>query len=71
MAFRIVWYAGWPYPVTGQPTRHDEEAAHWYVQTRDGAWHPVAERQPGTSIEDVWEELEDKVRNWLTANVIG
>ena len=69
MAFRIVWHEGWPYPVTGHPNRHDEEASHWYVQTRDGTWHPVARRAPGTGLDEVWEELQHTVREWLTAKV--
>ena len=68
MAFRILWHEGWPYPVTGHPSRHDEDASHWYVQTRDGTWHPVVGRAPGTTLDDVWEGLEATVRKWLAAN---
>src|ERR1051326_478958 len=45
VTFRIVWYEGWPYPVTGHPRRADEESRHWHVQTRDGVWHPVMTRE--------------------------
>lgn len=69
MAFRIVWHEGWPYPVTGHPRRPDEESSHWYVQTRDGAWHSVMRREPRASLADVWGELEGRARDWLTANV--
>lgn len=62
------WYEGWPYPVTAHPTRHDQEASDWYVQTRDGTWYPVCSRAAGTRLEDVWEELEAVVREWLRAN---
>jgi hypothetical protein len=71
VAFRIVWYEGWPYPVTGHPRRADEESSHWYVQTRDGVWHPVMNREPRTSLTDVWGALEGKVHDWLAANVVG
>lgn len=67
MAFRILWHEGWPYPVTGHPARHDEDASHWYVQTRDGTWHSVVRRAPGTALDDVWGELECTVRDWLSA----
>jgi hypothetical protein len=69
VAFRILWHEGWPYPVTGHPSRHDEEASHWYVQTRDGSWHPVVRRVAGTALDDaVWEGLQVAVREWLIAN---
>ena len=71
MAFRILWHEGWPYPVTGHPTRHNEDASHWYVQTRDGTWHPVVRRPPGTTLDDVWAELEPAVRDWLTARAVS
>jgi hypothetical protein len=66
VAFRILWHEGWPHPVTGHPARHDQDASHWYVQTRDGMWHTVVRRAPGTTLDDVWGELEPTVRDWLT-----
>src|SRR5213079_1397855 len=61
VAFRIVWYDVWPYPVTGHRRRPDEESSHWYVQTRDGVWHPMMQREPRTSLTDVWGALQGKV----------
>jgi hypothetical protein len=69
MAFRILWHDGWPYPVTGHPFQYDAEEVHWFVQTRDGSWRQVVRRQAGTSLDDVWEELEPVVRDWLAVNV--
>ena len=69
MAFRILWHDGWPYPVTGHPFQYDTEEAHWFVQTRDGSWRRVVRREAGTSLDDVWEELELVVRDWLAVNV--
>lgn len=69
MAFRILWHDGWPYPVTGHPFQYDAEEAHWFVQTRDGSWRQVVRRQAGASLDDVWDELEPVVRDWLAVNV--
>ena len=69
MAFRIVWYEGWPYPVTGHPRQPDEQSSHWYVQTRDGVWHPVMKRVARSSLTDAWGALEGRVHDWLAANV--
>lgn len=64
--FRTLWHEGWPYPVTAHPFSPAPAENYWYVQTRDGTWHAVADREPGTMLPDVWPQLESVVRAWLS-----
>lgn len=60
---RIVWFGGRPFRVSSMPTGAEDAGTHWYVQTEDGEWHPVAERgQGGTNVS---QRVVEAVTAWL------
>ncbi len=62
---RIVWFDGRAYPVSSHPRGVDDPGTQWHVQTTDGAWHAVRERQSGDGEGSAWSAVMESVTHWL------
>lgn len=66
VTMRIVWFNGRAYPVTAHPLGLHDRGTHWHVQTEDGAWHPIVEREPAARDSDAWPTIAAAIAAWLT-----
>jgi len=61
-----VWFAGRPFPVSAYPFGPQAGGGkHWSVQTTDGQWHLVDERNMNVSSSAEQKRVEVVVVKWL------